>query len=108
MGFLSTQIPPCQILSSTHGFRPRYLLSKLNLPLLAIEYLTYKKKISKSSTLNFQRELSIKHIQKNEKAIFDGLHLNSEKVFALKQSDRKNFIKFSSLQFWLKSLGMSL
>lgn len=93
---------------STHGFRPRNLLSKSRLPLLAWEYLTHKKKISKASQLNFQRALSLTHIQREGSRLFDGCSLPSASLPVLRREAPKNFLQLSSLQRWMQTIGTSL
>jgi len=92
---------------STHGFRPKYLLNKWQLPLLAIEYFIYKKKIRKTSQLDFQHNLAIEYIYKNNDRIINNDNL-FKKLLTNGQKNEKNFLKLSSLHYWLKTLDLSL
>ncbi|MBK7872927.1 MAG: hypothetical protein IPJ74_20795 [Saprospiraceae bacterium] len=92
---------------STHGYRPRYVIKKQYYPLLAIDYLLHKKKIKKTTQLDFQQKMALEHIEKNKKYLF-GDTIVGENIYKMRSIDRKSYIKLSSLQYWLKSHNLSL
>ena len=93
---------------STHGFRPHYLTSKLYLPLLAIEYLINKRRIRKATHLDIQKDLSLEYITRNESSIFRGEKSRMREILKVNKYNQRDFIKLSSLQYWLNSIGLSL
>jgi hypothetical protein len=99
--------PALSNIISTHGYRPRYLLRKRELPLLALEYFRYKKKISRMSGLNFQRSLAFDMIERDGPAGL-GNSAGFPDIEAWKSNDPRNYLKMASLQFWLQSRGVSM
>lgn len=87
---------------STHGFKPRHLLNKMETPILAMEYFSKKKKFKEASQLNFQLDLAFKHIIKNYDDIFEDDKTGIRNLASLQKSYRRDFIKIASLQSWYK------
>ena len=93
---------------TTHAYKPKYLLKKLYLPLLIIQYIYYRKKIKKRGI--FKNTKLIWHFYHNWKdSIQDYNNLFSnhrlEDEFT-KQG--KEFNKLISLQVWMKKNGLTI
>ena len=86
---------------STHGFKPKYLLSKIFYPLLIIQYTRKKKQISRDSKLNFDQELKTYFSQKIH-VTAAVLPLKEEKLKNMETENLKNYIKLNSLGSWMK------
>ena len=91
---------------STHGYRPRLLLSPVGTLQVAVEYYLNKKKFSNESTLNFQEALSLKLIGEDRDHAFTNA---ASKPTPWNESMRpKDFIKMTSLQNWYWLVGLEI
>ena len=107
-GAIINEIPALGDILSTHGYRPRYLLQTAGLPLLAYEYFIHKKNISKSSSLDFQRDLAFDVIRECRDYLFTDTQLDRREILLWQVSRPKAFLKLASLQYWLKSIGLGI
>ena len=84
---------------STHGYTPRYLLHKLSLPLVSLQYLYYKDKIRAKGS--FKSSAPVWEYMKRQppSARTHGI-IHPEKL-QRGAADTKNVIKLASLQQWL-------
>jgi hypothetical protein len=104
-GEIIHQNPLLSNIISTHGYRPRYLLKPWDLPLLAMEYFQYKKRIRNESGLNFQKKLALDFISQNQEFIFENPEKESLKIGNNPAGDSKTFLKMTSLRYWLRKIG---
>ena len=86
---------------STHAYKPKYLLRKIYLPLLIVQYFYYRRKIKKIG--DFTNKKLIWNFYKHRRELLD-----LDSVFnnnLIKQNYKKHIMEFSklvSLQVWLK------
>ena len=86
---------------STHAYTPRYLLHRLSLPVLALQYLYYKRKIRAKE--NFKSSAPVlDYLMRHPPTDNSYGILNPEKLQPT-ATDTKNVIKLASLQRWLDS-----
>lgn len=105
--YLINANPTLSNIISTHGFKPKYLLRKIYLPLLILEYFKNKKRISKQSAFNLNDLLDKdKHYRSKELEQVASVFFKS--ILTNNTIDRKAISKIVSLQLWFKSLGLSI
>lgn len=96
------QKPVLSRFMSTHGYKPKHLNSILYLPLLALEFFQYKKKIKSETSMTFTSLISDSVKTKSEK-----IDIKEESIFStmMKNADRNDaqFVKMFSLLFWFKA-----
>lgn len=93
---------------STHAYKPKYLLKRKWLPLLILQYLFYKKKISKIGIFN--NDEIIWEFYKKRKDIFDkyaGL-FNQQNIENEHLKHMKDFTQLSSLQIWMSYNNLNI
>jgi hypothetical protein len=86
---------------TTHSYKPKYLLKKIWIPFLAIQYFYYKKKIKKigifkNDNLIFEFYTRRKEIFSRYSSVFNQNFIENERL-----KNAKEFAKLSSLQVWL-------
>jgi len=86
---------------TTHSYKPKYLLKKIWLPFLAIQYIYYKKKIKKIGI--FKNESLVSDFYKKRKGIFEIYKdiFNQNRLENEQLKHQKDFTKLSSLQIWM-------
>lgn len=87
---------------STHGYKPRYLLSKFTLPLMSLQYWYYKDKIKAKGSFRSLEPIWKYFQQYPVNGKYDSL-FNNKKIRAVQKTDAKNNIKLNSLQHWLST-----
>jgi asparagine synthetase B (glutamine-hydrolysing) len=85
---------------STHAYKPRYLLNKATLPLMALQYWYYKDKISSKGSFRSLKPIW-KYFGDNPVNGRYECFFNNRQLQAVRESDSKNTIKLSSLQHWM-------
>ena len=91
--------PQLNDILSTHAYTPRYLLNRLTQPILALEYLYYRRKIKAKRSFRTSTAVWDYMKQYPPSAQTHGL-INPEQL-RQKAADSKNTIKLASLQQWL-------
>jgi len=86
---------------TTHSYKPKYLLKKIWIPFLAVQYFYYKKKIKKigifkNDSLIFKFYTRRKEIFNRYSTVFNQNPIENERF-----KNAKEFAKLSSLQVWL-------
>ncbi len=94
--------PRLSAILSTHAYKPRYLLSKSTIPLMALQYWYYKDKINKKGSFNSLKPIW-KYFDENPVNGRYECYFNNGQLRAVRESDSKNTIKLSSLQHWMKA-----
>ena len=93
---------------TTHAYKPKYLLNKLYLPLLIVQYTVLRRKIKKTGIFNnteLMRNFYESH--KNELNEFTVLFHN-DKIAGMFPQRMKEFNKLISLQIWMKENNLRL
>lgn len=89
---------------STHAYKPRFLLKKIYLPFLVIQYAYFRNKILKKSTFR-NDELIIKFYKDIAKTAYqDHGIFNNSGMDGLYNNNRKDFTRMISLQWWLQNI----
>jgi len=104
-GALIDQRPELSNFMSTHGFKPKYLKSKLYSPFIALDFYRYKKTIKAASGMSYKVLIDNAlnyHLCRNR--------VEHESLFYLmmKQADQKNpqFTRMFSVYLWLNYHGI--
>ena len=84
---------------STHAYTPRYLLNKLSLPIVTLQYLYYKEKIRAKGSFK-SSEPVWEYLKQHPPSDHSYGIINPEKL-QRGATDSKNVIKLASLQQWL-------
>ena len=92
--------PKLSAILSTHAYKPRYLLNKATLPLMALQYWYYKDKISSKGSFRSQEPIWKYFGENPVNGRYEYL-FNNRQLQAVKEVDSKNTIKLSSLQHWM-------
>ncbi|NBC06560.1 MAG: hypothetical protein GVY26_05140 [Bacteroidetes bacterium] len=85
---------------STHGFAPKYLMSKWYYPILAFQFFTTKKKMARENQLKFDDELKgffAQHPLPDSPPV----PVTAATLAILEKTDVKNYLKMNSLCLWL-------
>jgi len=85
---------------STHGFAPKYLMSKWYYPILAFQFFTTKKKMARENQLKFDDELKSFFAQ-HPLSASSPIPVTAEALATLENTDVKNYLKMNSLRLWL-------
>lgn len=85
---------------STHGYKPRYLLSKATIPLMSVQYWYYRDKIKAKGSFNSLEPIWNYFQEYPVNGKYESL-FNNKRLQAMRKEDSKNNIKLSSLQHWL-------
>lgn len=107
-GSIINENPVLSKIVSTHGYRPGHLTNPLGAPLLAWEYFRNKKMISSATTLSFQQALALKQLEDNKKKLFGDSGFSDGTFFERQDLSPKTKIKIASLQWWYRSIGLSM
>jgi asparagine synthetase B (glutamine-hydrolysing) len=99
--------PRLSSILSTHGYKPRYLLNKVTLPLMSLQYWYYKDKIKARSSFN-SLEPIWKYFSQHPVNGKYASWFDNKKLQTVRNSDAKNNIKLSSLQHWFSTNGIKL
>ncbi|MCB9302693.1 MAG: hypothetical protein H6566_18780 [Lewinellaceae bacterium] len=86
---------------STHGFQPGYLLSAWFYPLLALQFIRTKKKITRESQLSFEENIRT-FFSQEARSLGAALPFKRERLQLMGQSDFKNYVKLNSLSQWME------
>lgn len=93
---------------TTHAYKPKYLLNKVYLPLLILQYAFLRRKIKKTGIFNNTHLMQQFYLQrKNDLTEFNSL-FNNEKITGEFPSGMKEFNKLISLQLWFKEYQLKL
>ena len=93
---------------STHAYKPKYLLKKIFLPFLALQYAYYRPRIKNAGI--FKNEKLVWNYYTNKKSALKDF----EEVFKCKHiensfsKEQKEFSKLVSLQVWLKNNHLTI
>ncbi len=85
---------------STHGYKPRYLLSKATLPLMSVQYWYYKDKIKAKGSFRSLEPIWQYFSEYPVNGRYEYM-FNNQRLKEARNTDSKNNIKLSSLQHWL-------
>ncbi|MBN1250643.1 MAG: hypothetical protein JXA16_00805 [Bacteroidales bacterium] len=93
---------------STHAYKPKYLLNKIYLPFLIIQYYYYSKKIKKIGIFKSQNlNENFYNKYKNELNIYSQVFNNQNIEYDFKKH-MKNFTRLTSIQIWMKKSGIKI
>ncbi len=107
-GTIINQNPSLADVISTHGYKPKYVLHNSTLPMLALEFLLNKRKISAATDIDWPTRYSMRHIRENRQSDLEGANINASVLEGWATTDKRNYMKLSALQYWLRQRGLSL
>lgn len=94
--------PRLSAILSTHAYKPRFLLNKVTLPLMALQYWYYKDRIKNRGSFNSLEPIWKYFGEYPLNGRYEGL-FNNKQLQRAREADAKNSIKLSSLQHWMSA-----
>lgn len=99
--------PKLSAILSTHAYKPRFLLNKATLPLMALQYWYYKDKIKNKGSFNSLEPIWKYFVENPVNGRYESL-FNNKQLQTVRDVDAKNTIKLSSLQHWMSANQVKL
>ena len=98
--------PKLSAILSTHGYKPRYLLSRATMPLMSLQYWYYKDKIKAKGSFRSLEPIWQYFSEYPVNGKYESM-FNNKQLKAARSRDSKNNIKLSSLQHWLSTNNLN-